>query len=90
MIEKFVKKPIIIETVKWNGENRKEVSDFCDKVLEEDINTHKLSIRTLEGVIEASVGDYIIKGVTGEFYPCKPDIFAKTYDKIDERYNQKS
>lgn len=89
MIKKYVKKPIVIEAIKWNGDNRQEVDSFCNKVLEEDIETHKLSIKTLEGVIEASVGDFIIKGVSGEFYPCKPDIFAKTYDEIDERYNQR-
>ena len=43
-----------------------------------------LEIPTLEGVMQANVGDWIIKGVNGEFYPCKPDIFAKTYDAVIE------
>ena len=43
-----------------------------------------LVIRTLEGEHIASIGDYIIKGVKGEFYPCKPDIFHKTYEKVEE------
>lgn len=41
-----------------------------------------LKIETLEGIMKASVGDYIIKGVNGEFYPCKPDIFEKTYERV--------
>ncbi len=44
----------------------------------------ELYIDTLEGVMHASVGDYIITGVNGEQYPCKPDIFEKTYDKVEE------
>jgi len=42
-----------------------------------------LIIKTLEGEMKASIGDYIIKGVNGEFYPCKPDIFEKTYEKVE-------
>ena len=44
-----------------------------------------LTIHTLEGVMRASVGDYVIKGVNGELYPCKPDIFKKTYDVVDNK-----
>lgn len=43
-----------------------------------------LKIETLEGTIDASIGDYIIKGINGEFYPCKPDIFKITYEKVEE------
>lgn len=46
--------------------------------------TVSLTINTLEGDMQANVGDYIIKGVNGEFYPCKPDIFEKTYDKVEQ------
>ena len=53
-----------------------------EKVLFKPIS-EKLIIPTLEGDHEASVGDYIIKGVQGEFYPCKPDIFKQTYEKIN-------
>lgn len=89
MIEKFVKKPIIIEDIKYDGTNKVEIQEFMDRYLD-DTQDNQLKIETLEGVMLANIGDYIIKGVTGEFYPCKPDIFAKTYDKIDKRYNQKS
>ena len=57
-------------------------SDYFDnycKIVEYD----GIKIKTLEGVMTASIGDYIIKGVNGEFYPCKPDIFEKTYEKVN-------
>jgi len=83
---KFKKKPVQIEAVKWTEENKMEMQDF--------LNTNppkegfgfddKLWIGTLEGVMTADKGDWIIKGVKGEFYPCKPDIFEATYDKVDE------
>lgn len=89
MIEKFVKKPIIIEAINYDGTNKVEIQEFMDRYID-DTQDKQLKIETLEGVMLANVGDYIIKGVTGEFYPCKPDVFTKTYDKIDERYNQKA
>lgn len=50
----------------------------------EDKDNPYLKIETLEGIMKASVGDYIIKGVNGEFYPCKPDIFEKTYERVTD------
>lgn len=50
----------------------------------EDKDNPYIKIETLKGTMKASVGDYIIKGVNGEFYPCKPDIFAKTYEEVTE------
>lgn len=94
MIIKATKKSVTIECVLWTGDNLREVITFIGKHpkfnewfssfedyeqhVKHDYNTVK--IFTLEGVMTASVGDYIIKGVSGEFYPCKPDIFHKTYD----------
>jgi hypothetical protein len=75
----FRKKPVVIEAVQWSGLNNNEVRDFCRPVKLQD---GKLRIPTLEGHIWASPGDWIIKGVNGEFYPCKPDIFEKTYDQV--------
>jgi hypothetical protein len=87
---KFRKKPVVIEAVQWNGKNFDEVMNFMNvvhghKVAYEDaehaaINTGNLLIDTLEGRMIANTGDWIIKGVKGEFYPCKPDIFEATYD----------
>lgn len=79
---KFIKKPVAIEAVEWTGKNLHEISKFCkgDAYIEETCDTGDvLVIKTLEGQHMATVGDYIIKGVKGEHYPCKPDIFRKTY-----------
>ena len=90
---KFRKKPVVIEAVRWTGENRKEINKFCRNKaiflpakLRSDglIIAYDLLISTLEGMMHANVGDYIIKGVNGEYYPCKPDVFAKTYERVKE------
>lgn len=81
---KYVKKPVVIEAFKWDGTD--ECIDSVDwaylKLLNGDIGRtcNRLFIKTLEGTMEAKEGDYIIKGVEGEIYPCKPDIFEKTYE----------
>lgn len=93
----YRKKPVVVEAVQFNGENELEIKDFVGdsltidlirepQVTEEGIIPKwvELKINTLEGTMVASVGDYIIKGVNGEFYPCKPDIFEKSYDKLGE------
>lgn len=85
---RYTKKPVTIEAIQWTGTNKDEIIDFCGEACV--FNTEKISkvktknkllIRTLEGIMEASIGDYIIKGIKGEFYPCKEDIFELTYDK---------
>ena len=81
---KYRKKPVVIEAVQWTGENVKEIAIFMGiESIPYDLNTHDLSITTLEGVMVARAGDYIIKGVQGEFYPCKPDIFLETYEEFE-------
>jgi predicted RNase H-like nuclease (RuvC/YqgF family) len=90
---KYRKKPVVIEAILWNGTNLREIIDFtglhhsaekwtwkeyCDVVDREG-----LKIFTIEGSLNASIGDYIIKGVKGEVYPCKPDIFDMTYEPAD-------
>ena len=87
MIKKYVKKPLVVEALKWNGNNRSEVFDFCSLshvTYEYGSSTPKLVIQTLEGPMTASVGDYIIKGIKNEFYACKPDVFKLTYDSVEE------
>ena len=98
---KFRKKPVVIDAVKWTGENLEEVMTFIQ-------DGHKafahlpttggyikpgvghtpalgtLNIPTLEGDHTANAGDWIIKGVKGEFYPCKPDIFDMTYEEVSK------
>lgn len=83
---KYRKKPIVIEALKWEIENLDEMSTFIGNSREWGYHaeTNELRIATLEGVMTANEGDYIIKGVKGEFYPCKPDIFEMTYEKVGE------
>ncbi len=78
------KKPVIVEAIQWNGNNTQEILDFCNGNCVEKARGAYLYVTTLEGGHIASVDDYIIKGVNGEFYPCKPDIFEKTYDVVNE------
>jgi len=94
---KYIKKPIVIEAMEFLNERSikgilrfmgqkvelncvradEAFSDYCSNVVKEGI-----IIPTLEGNMRASLGDYIIKGINSEFYPCKPDIFEKTYESI--------
>lgn len=87
MIKRYRKKPVTIEAVQWTGENISEICDFTHKEKSDIFCIGHLCIETLEGVHLASIGDYIIKGVKGEFYPCKPDIFAQTYEDAEEAMN---
>ena len=81
---KYRKKPVVIDAILWSGENEKEVMDFMKWRNASYDKKNGLRIYTLEGTLYASVGDYIIKGVKGEFYACKPDIFAATYEIAGE------
>jgi preprotein translocase subunit Sss1 len=90
---KFRKKPVVIEAVQWNGNNLKEVIDLIGlhesankwtwEEYEEVVKTEGLKIFTLEGTMMANISDWIILGVNNEAYPCKNDIFEKTYEKVD-------
>ena len=98
MIGKYRKKPIEIEAVQFTGDNEYEIADFMhlpitalqmsvDAVLRTDEdyreNMH-IHIPTPEGTMTANCGDWIIKGIKGEFYPCKSDIFDETYEEVKE------
>ena len=88
MVKRYMKKPIIIEALQFEdtAERIEELSYFVDdqdlRVTYKDPKNPKLLLKTFEGEVEASVGDYIIKGIQGEFYPCKPDIFNSTYNEV--------
>lgn len=98
---KAIKKPIEVEVIKWDGINLQDIVDFVGDSLEYSICDSAwqvgkgiphvfMKVKTLEGNLDVSEGDYIIKGVQGEFYPCKLDIFEKTYDivpDLQERMN---
>ena len=88
---KYRKKPVEIEAIQWNGEKVQEIVDFVGNSCTVDMlqysNTDRpiytLVIHTLEGNMTANAGDFIIKGVKGEFYPCKPDVFEQTYEEVE-------
>lgn len=81
----YRKKPVVIEAHQWNGLNRHELAEVFGTI-EPFVAVNPLGellfIKTLEGEMRADKGDWIIRGVKGEFYPCKPDIFASTYEPV--------
>ena len=87
---KYRKKPVVIEAKQLTEATLLEVMQWAHAGTPPEMNAIILpapggaSVRTLEGHLHASWGDYIIKGVKGEFYPCKPDIFTATYDAVSE------
>lgn len=82
MIKSYVKKPQKIEAIQYDGTNIEEIQNWCKVHIEIYADINALGIPTLEGIMRASVGDYIIKGIKGEYYPCKPDIFMLTYEEV--------
>lgn len=90
---KAFKKPIEIEAVQWNGVNRGEIEQFCGyenvefkvDIMGAEIIALQLIVKTLEGDMVVSRGDFIIRGIESEYYPCKEDIFYKTYEITDRK-----
>jgi len=96
-LSKFRKKPVVIEAMVWDGsiKSTREIVTFMGQDIGTDEMSKKkfeefcnicckgFSISTLEGDMKASIGDYIIKGIKGEFYPCKPDIFEASYEIVE-------
>ena len=77
---KYRKKPVVIDAFQWTG-NRDAMRGIHRDIHPDPDDPQALLIRTMEGVMRASLGDWIIVGVNGEAYPCKPDIFEKTYER---------
>lgn len=80
MIKQYQKKPVTVSALKWDGTNLQEILSFTNNKAMMKNNT--LIIPTLEGIMAAEVGSYIIKGVKGEYYPCRGDIFEDTYEEV--------
>jgi hypothetical protein len=82
---KYRKKPVVIDAVQVRGDNDDELLAFINEhvVPFEITGDHEFAIHTLEGTMTASPNDWIIRGVKGEFYPCKPDIFEATYEAVE-------
>lgn len=97
-MSKYRKKPVVIDAEELTSKSIKKVYEFIHGKLsdftfiesqkfedyEQLVCENGMQIQTLEGTMTAQLGDFVIKGVKGEFYPCKPDIFASTYEKIDD------
>lgn len=97
-MKRYKKRPVIIEAVQWTGENLIEVTRFTGQKVNLDseiimaqwekytdlVASDGLKIHTLEGSMLADIGDFIIKGVKDECYPCKPDIFSLTYEEVGD------
>lgn len=81
---KFRKKPVVIDAILFDGANHDEVRDFLGVASLNQHNDGQIPIVTLEGTMMANAGDYIIRGIKGEYYPCKPDIFEATYELVQE------
>ena len=79
---KYRKKPVVIEAVQFTRSNHREILDFTKGTAASIPGQHQMIIPTREGDLWADVGDWIIKGVQGEFYPVKPDIFEETYELV--------
>lgn len=88
MAQQYRKKPVVVEAVRWTGTNTEEVGAFfgpdaCSEWGDvEPREGEPILIETLEGNMTAQPGDWIIRGVAGELYPCKPDIFDATYEPV--------
>lgn len=96
MIKTYETIPCRIEAIKFTGANAIEVEIFVGRALKKEVFSSSayevgkgplivsLFIDTLEGEMKATSGDYIIKGLKGEFYPCKPEVFEMKYKEVDE------
>lgn len=94
---KYKKKPVVIEAFRYDGDlmgsdGKYYIPDWAVEAYNDAVLVYKetstdpsaLHVATLEGDMLVTVGDYIIQGVQGELYPCKPDIFEQTYEKVEE------
>lgn len=88
-MQKYRKKPVVVEAVKLSKANAAEVTQWCGGLEVEEVDPYSeavfvgVNIPTLEGTMRASEGDYVIKGTQGEFYPCKPDAFDGTFELVN-------
>ncbi|MDO4714001.1 MAG: hypothetical protein Q4B28_05155 [bacterium] len=80
--QKYRKKPLVIEAVKY--ESIDQIKRYFPNIEVRDDNraSRAISLKTLEGWVELQVGDYVVKGIKGEYYPCKPDIFEESYERV--------
>ena len=86
MIINCKKKPVVIQAVQWNGYNIDEITSFTENnarfITADNGDIPVLFIKTLEGDMRAQIGDYILRGIRGEFYPCDRSIFEEVYEVV--------
>ena len=85
-VKKWMKRPIIVEAIEVRAWDINQVASWCHGRVVRNTHLHAIGIEihTLEGNMRADLGDWIIRGVGGEFYPCKPNIFAASYEAVNE------
>lgn len=87
-MSQYRKKPVVIDAVQFQGDNAHELIDFDDSFKPNGapsrvaVSQFSFAVSTLEGVMSGKIGDWLIRGVKGELYPCKPDIFEATYEPV--------
>jgi hypothetical protein len=84
---RYRKRPVVVDAIQWTGNNIEKIWDTFGAASlygPTETNVDSIMVRTLEGVMRAALGDWIIRGVKGELYPCKPDIFEATYEPAGE------
>jgi hypothetical protein len=81
-VRKYRKKPVVIDAVRYNGDTGQLPYEMGVEIVR-SYKDGSCFIATLEGEMECRVGDWIIRGIKGEFYPCKPDIFEATYEAVE-------
>ena len=84
----YRKRPVTVQAIRWDAENLFEVVDFLGNdyggfISNDDLAITRIVIETLEGPMQASRGDYIIRGIHGEHYACKPEIFESSYELVE-------
>jgi hypothetical protein len=85
---KYRKKPVVIEAMQFDGSNHSKIYAWSNfevrSAKPHKDNYYCLAVETLEGTMEGNIGDFVIRGIKGEYYFCKPDIFELTYEKVEE------
>lgn len=81
-VKSYRKKPVAIEAMQYDGTNGFAIYEWMQGVHTITDERTSLMIETLEGTMRAAIGDFIIRGIRGEFCPCKPDIFSETYEEV--------
>lgn len=84
----YRKEPIKVEAIQYTGDNREEIEEFAEGAFTQNI--YAIGVRTPNGFVKMTVGDYIIRGLKGEFYPCKEHIFIETYTEVPDHANIQS